>query len=451
MAPTTLADLAPEIVANIISHASDIKDLKNIRLASRDLNNQAVRELFREAFIRPTEDAVAHWNAFAGNAPLAQLARRAVIHTVEDITDDDRYAEQDVEEEVEESFQDAVSALAKFPNLDSLLLGFSAQCLGTDENNYWDDVMESAEVREERLQLVFKAIKARQDAGSSRLHKLTLFNLQNQPLPEFTESELFRDIMDQLDELHIQMVQESNEHGPDHDYTKMELRTFPKHLCSAWLSPIAANLQELSLYARTDNWGPFPGYFELGAISFPKLETLSLGYYTIAYDDQLDWVLSIKSLKKLVMHRCMIVRRIRIARENMEEWKTSTRDWKLLKDDDGEWCVAYGYDKHWSTLFDALATELPNLQAFAFDYPRRTWDGGQEREYSVEGCHSMRSSMFPERYVVFDNGILPTHWPEADKQGSIYWPEEVPNFHKDHLEEDQKSFDNLLEVCRSRS
>lgn len=451
MAHTTFEDLAPEIVANIISHASDIQDLKNIRLASKHLNNEAVRELFREAFIRPTEDAVNHWNAVASNGPLAQLARRAVIHTVEDITDDDRYAEQNVEEEVEDGFQEAVAELAKFPNLDSLLVAFSPQCLGNGENNYWDDVMEPVEARVERLQLIFEAAKARRDAGSSRLHKLTLVNLQNQPIPEVTESEEFRDVMGQIDELHIQMVQEYNEHGPDHDYTKIELRTFPKHLCSAWLSPIAANLRELSLYSRTDNWGPFPGYFELSAISFPKLETLSLGYYTIAYDDQLDWLLSIKSLKKLVMHRCMVVRRIRIARENMEEWETSTRDWELLKDDETEWCISYGYHKRWSALFDALAAGLPNLQAFAFDYPRRTWDEGTGREYNVEGRHSMRSSIFPERYVVFDNGILPTHWPEADEQGSICWPDEVPNFHMDHLEEDQKALDSFLEVCRSRS
>lgn len=448
---TTLQDLAPKIIANIISHASDIQDLKNIRLANKSLNNHAVRELFREAFMCRTEDAVDHWNAVAGNAPLAQLVRHAVIHTVEDITDDDRYAEQDMEEEVEESFKEAVSALAKFPNLDSLLLGFSIQCLGSGENNYWDDVMEPVEARVERLQLVFNAIKARQVAGSSRLHKLTLVNLQNQPIPEFTGIEEFRDVMGQLDELHIQMVQESNEHGPDHDYTRIELRTFPKHLCSAWLSPIAANLRELSLYARTDNWGPFPGYFELSAIYFPKLETLALGYYTIAYDDQLDWVLSIKSLKKLVMHRCMVARCIRIARENMEEWKTSTRDWELLKDDGEEWCVAYGYHKRRSSLFDALAVGLPNLQAFAFNYPGRTWNQGKEQEYSVESRHSMLSSIFPERYVVFENGILPTHWPEADAQGSIYWPDEVPNFHTDHLEEDQKALDNLLVVCRSRS
>ncbi|KAK8058487.1 hypothetical protein PG994_008935 [Apiospora phragmitis] len=430
-----------------------MQDLKNIRLASKNLNNHAVRELFREAFVRPTEDAISHWNAVAGCTSLAQLARRAVIHTVEDINNDDDYQEESVEEEVEENFQEDVSALAKFPNLDSLLLAFSVPCLGSGHDSWWQDVLESVETRLERLRLVFNAIKTRQDAGNTKIHELTLVNLQNQPIPEFTGSDLFRDVMSQLDELHVQMVQECNNHGPDHDYTKIELQTFPRHFCSAWLSPIAANLRELSLYSRTDNWGPFPGYFDPSAISFPQLETLSLGYYTIAYDDQLDWLLSIKSLKKLVMHRCMIARRIRIANENMEQWKTSTRDWDSLHSDPENWCVAYAYHKCWSSLFEALAAGLPNLQAFAFDYPRNNgyYCDGDTREYGVESRHSMLSSIFPERYVVFDNGILPTHWPEAEESGVIHWPDEVPNFHKDHLEEDQKAVDNLLEVCRSRN
>ncbi|KAK8035232.1 hypothetical protein PG993_010227 [Apiospora rasikravindrae] len=455
MAPTTIQDLAPEIVANIVSQAAgDIQDLKNIRLASKNLNSHAVRELFRETFVRPTEDAIAHWNAVAGSAPLAQLARRAVIHTVPDITDDDCYAEQNIEEEVEEGYQEAVSSLAKFQNLDSLLLAFSAPCLGLGSDDDCLEVMETVETRVERLQLIFNAIKARQDAGNSKIQKLTLMNLQNQPIPEFTGSDVFRDVMGQLDELHVQMVQEYNEHGPDHDFTRVELQTFPRHLCSAWLFPIAANLKELSLYSRTENWGPFPGYFDPSAISFPKLETLSLGYYTIAYDDQLDWVLSIKSLKKLVMHRCMIARRIRIAKENMQVWKTSTRDWEVLEADPEDWCDAWSYHGRWSSLFEALATGLLNLQAFAFDYPCHHFKFGAEqeesREYGVEIRHSMPSSIFPARYVVFDNGILPTHWPEASDQGVIYWHDEIPNFHNDHLEEDRQALDSLLEVCRSR-
>ncbi|KAK8065870.1 hypothetical protein PG997_012617 [Apiospora hydei] len=441
MAPTTIQDLAPEIVANIVSHAGNIQDLKNIRLASKKMNSHAVRELFRETFVRPTEDAISHWNAVAGSAPLAQLARRAVIHTVQDITDDDCYAEHDIEEEVEEGYQAAVSSLAKFPNLDSLLVAFSVQCLGLGSDDDCLEVLETAEIRVQRLQLIFNAIKARQDAGNSKIHKLTIMNLQNQPIPEFTESDVFRDVMGQLDELHIQMVQDC----------KRSLGT----CVLPWLFPIAASLKELSLYSRTDNWGPFPGYLDPSAISFPQLEKLSLGYYTIAYDDQLDWVLSIKSLKKLVMHRCMIVRRIRIAKENMEEWKTSTRDWDLLNADPEEWCDAWAYHQRWSSLFEALAAGLPNLQAFAFDYPRRHYRFGAEeresREYGVEIRHSMLSTIFAERYVVFDNGILPTHWPEADEKGVIYWPDEVPNFHNDHLEEDQKALDKLLEVCRSRN
>ncbi|KAF3033244.1 hypothetical protein E8E12_000671 [Didymella heteroderae] len=57
-------------------------------------------------------------------------------------------------------------------------------------------------------------------------------------------------------------------------------------------------------------------------------------------------------------------------------------------------------------------------------------------------------------YVVFDNGILPTHWPEAEDDGELYtWLEDedgFPNLHETCLEEDQKSLDRLMEKIRSR-
>lgn len=62
--------------------------------------------------------------------------------------------------------------------------------------------------------------------------------------------------------------------------------------------------------------------------------------------------------------------------------------------------------------------------------------------------------IFPKRYVVFDNGILPTHWPEArDDEGKLYswldagWP---INRHKMHLDADQQSLDRLLQTLTER-
>ena len=124
----------------------------------------------------------------------------------------------------------------------------------------------------------------------------------------------------------------------------MELQTFPDHLCFAWLSPISKNLKALTIYHKTDNWGPFPGHFNPGGIPFPKLETLALGYYTLAHDNDLDWILAIKSLKNLIFHNCMIASWIRIDKDNIADWKLKKHNWSVLpmSEDEGDaWAESF--------------------------------------------------------------------------------------------------------------
>jgi hypothetical protein len=137
--------------------------------------------------------------------------------------------------------------------------------------------------------MIFRAIKDRAAHKDNKpIQKLTIINLQNCPIPESTSTDLFREVITDLDELHISLTQEYNEHGLDHDYTRIGLRTFPSHSISSWLAPISCNLRELSIYSLNDNWGPFPGLFNFSSVSFPKLESLALGYYTLAHDDSID-------------------------------------------------------------------------------------------------------------------------------------------------------------------
>jgi hypothetical protein len=173
-----------------------------------------------------------------------------------------------------------------------LEIGFTPECIGRDHDNY-HEVAEEVEQREEVLELISQAIKDRAaDEKNRTIRKLTIVNLHNCLIPDFISSDHFRDVMGDLEELHtmgISMTQKCNEHGPDHDYTKVELQTFLAYFCSHWLAPVSKNLKALSLYSTTDNWGPFPGYFDPSGIPFPKLETLALGYYTVAHDNDFDW------------------------------------------------------------------------------------------------------------------------------------------------------------------
>lgn len=447
-----LLGLAPEIVEHIIKYAPK-EDLPNIRLANKELDKHAVGELFREVFISPSEEHIGTYTSISEHERLRRLPRSAIIHSQPDINMGDFPGSREYEERGE-NYEEAIAALAKFPNIDSLEIGFTPECCGDRENSWYEDVEETISARKEMFELIFQAIKDRAVNPDNRtIRKLTIINLQNCAMPDFTGSDLFRDVMGQLEELHLELTQESNEAGPDHDYTRVELQTFPDCLVSDWLKPISANLKALSIYSRTDNWGPFPGYFRPSGLSLPKLETLSLGYYTLAHDDDLSWLLDIKSLRQLVLHNGMILSRSRIEPHNMEEWKPRTEDWVAIPEEQepgftDNW-AQHAYHGKWSEFFGRIAEGLPNLVDFRFD---KNSPFGHPR-FCVKNRHICGVRVFPERYLVFDNGILPTHWPEAEEDGSIYfWTKDpFPNFHEERREEDQRGLDELLETCRRRA
>jgi hypothetical protein len=300
------------------------------------------------------------------------------------------------------------------------------------------------------LTLIFQAIKDRATDEKNRpIRQLTISNLQNCPIPKFTSSDLFRNVMSELEELHIFITQECNEHGPDHDYTKIELQTFPAYFCSHWLAPIAENLTALSIYGR-ENWGPFPGYFDPRGISLPKLETLALGYYTLAHDDALDWVLAITSLRKLILHNCMIASWLRIDRRNMAQWNIPMHDWTKMQDAGrGNWCEAFSYGGRWRQHLDRIEANLPNLVDFRFGYAE-TYSEDPYTSYRVTHRDSCLMEIFLERYVCFDNGILPTHWPEPRltlRNGQLHsWLKDgFPlDVQRESLDWDKKSLARLL-------
>ncbi|KAK3682889.1 hypothetical protein B0T22DRAFT_296091 [Podospora appendiculata] len=445
----TIQNLAPEIIDNIISKVRDKVDLKNLRLVSKDLDAHARRKLFEEVILKPDGDSISHWESTADHAVLSQIPRRALIQSREDVEDWEGYDEVD---EPDEEYQEAVEALSKFPRLSAVEIAFTPICVGVRERveEWAPEVSEDVWQRLYLLEWVFRAIRNRKSVeGASPIRSLTLRHLQNFPYDKFPSSKLFFSVMQQLEELHVGLVQEYNRHGPDHDYSCIELITFPPHFCSMWLQPIAPNLKALSLYSTTDNWGCFPGYFDPSAIVFPKLETLSLGYYTLAYDDQLDWLLNkCKSLTTLVLHNCMIVRHMSMEPRHLNLWNASTRGWQRVSPAEETSVAEHAYNGRWSDFFDKIAAALPNLREFRFD---------QFKEYGVNNRHLGGARAYPARYVTFSDGILPDRWEEAKDDGTIdCWSSRefkyvaLPNYHEETLEEDQKSLDRLLELCRAR-
>lgn len=351
--------------------------------------------------------------------------------------------------EIGEGFENAIAALSRYSNLCSVEINFTPDCEGHYDGARWEEWPdEIPAVRKKLLMLIFQATKDRAvDVKNRTIQKLTITNLQNYPVPDFTSSELFRSVMGQMDELHVSLIQEHNAAGPDDDYRKIELQAFPAHLCADWLAPISINLKALSIYHTYDNWGPFSGYFDSSGINFRKLAKLALGYYTLAHDGDLDWITAIKSLRKLVLHNCMIASWVRLERFNMAEWRVPTDDWIAIPDpDNDDWCASFKYEGKWSSYLDRIVTGLPNLVDFGFDYDESMCDVRQRDDGGAR--------IFPQRYIVFDNGILPTHWPEADEDGELHtWLETedgLSNLHEVCLGEDEDSLDGFVKKTRSR-
>ncbi|KAJ4337790.1 hypothetical protein N0V95_008232 [Ascochyta clinopodiicola] len=364
------------------------------------------------------------------------MIREATIHTQPNV---DRYLHGGSREDMKpnEDFEHALRALSRFPKLESVKISFTPECMGRQELRWDDYIVEDILRRKDLLSLLFQAIKDRAaDKENRTVRKLTIDNLQNCPIPEFTSLNLFRNVMGQLEEFHVSIIQQDSGYRREQENHWIELQTFPSHLCSAWLEPISHRLKALSIYSRSENWGPFPGYFDAIGLSFPKLETLALGNYTLAHDDDLDWILSIKSLKKLIMQNCMIACWVRTESDNIHEWKVRTHDWDRLPEEDDSDYVQFTYGGKWSQCFHRIAGELPNLIDFRFD---------QAREYSVQYPDRCRVRIFPGRYAGYDDGSLPDFWIDAK---DIWCDGNLANVHKEYFEEDQKSLDRLLDKLK---
>lgn len=484
---SSLLKLPPEILARIIKHAETKHDLMNIRLASKQLAAHSTRELFREVLLTPEDESVESLASIAGDEHMRRMPRRVAIRSQAhaaswDITDGELFdILGDSEDDSDALRAVGLPALARLPNADAVEVEFSPACAGEDDSDRWAGFVESLDQRREMLRLTLQAVADRakvlveqeeeeEDGGAGRhVRSLTIINLQNDPDPDIARSESFRGVAGRLEELHLATCQQSIADGPDHDYDQVELLTFPPHLCADWLLPMSSNLRALSLY-HSENWGPFPGRYDFSDLSFPNLETLSLGQYTIAHDDQLDWVFRQESLKTLILHNCMIVPRMRIWREDQENWKLSKQGWHALPrgvehgdgstraEREAEECE-FGYDGRWSRFFDRIGDELPSLVDFRFDF--HGWCGSDAKDiiYSVRNRQGCGARVFPQRYIVFDRGLLPSPWLEADHDGEneswLYdWQGRepmCPNFHEQHLDGDQASLERLLDKCRQRA
>ncbi|KAF4549250.1 Hypothetical protein D9617_22g065950 [Elsinoe fawcettii] len=457
----SLDSLSGELV-DMIVRRSPFKDLCNIRLACSRLNHAATRRLFGELILKPTEESIQRWKAVAHDERLQTIPKSVTIWSYPDV--DVRAHDDEADDSIvdEDDFFDAIGDLPTFCQVESVNLRSTADVCGNEEE-LWNDLFESNAYRLSTLKTIFTAVeKHNSSEGCKTVRDLTFRNLQNMPVPSLTTSACFKTVIQSLEGLHIQSTYEYNDAGPDHDLYKEERNKFHKHLLQDWIKPTSSHLKRLSLYDRT-NWGLLPGYFPAENLRLPQLEELSLGYYTIARNNQIDWLFECKSLKKLNLHNVQVLSHAELGTESIQAWSVDTSQWQRVADPEHPDVDFQQGDVHgsqhfecgtaWTSIFDRIADDLPNLEEINIQYT----DGWEPSTYDIEGRHGLSLDFSIKRYVGFWEGILPNPWPEVEDRhngeepdGSIEWCSSKINPHKEYLEEDKKAFDRMCEVVRQR-
>ncbi|RSL67591.1 hypothetical protein CEP53_002947 [Fusarium sp. AF-6] len=418
------------------------------------------------AHTKPRDEDFEPWHHSLNLENAAQEVHHVVIHsTPEDVAMGRDYKVwQHWEEKGGQypAFQTAINRITELPHLEALELRFSDQCHGVADPSLFLDDTEEAESRINTLKAVFGALDRRAaDPSNSVVRSLTIENLQNLPIPDFTKSNVFKNVMKDVNELHLSIATEYNEHGPDRDVYKKERQTFEPFLQTEILAPIAQNLTTLTLKFDQE-WGTAPGKFDGRNLLFPKLESLTLENFIIGHHDHMDWVYAQKTLKSLHLKDLRIVSHLLVEEESIDKWDLQTGDWKT-------WAYgAFGYESEnakvftfsdtWEIVFDSIRTSLPNLVDF------RLYDHSIDND-----LESFNKGVSRQRYMAFIEWMLPSPWIEAQRNGELDfgegWPEDQVDDEKEkqmaaedatlnparnNEEGDKRALNELLEAVKLR-
>ena len=489
-----ISDLPPEVLSLILGQLFDYQHdddpesrihyghLRNARLVCRQWEKLATAHLFRTLILDVgREDGVRSWKHKAwsdmvNSKTIQRVAQSVVIYSHPEggeLMDDE--ADSEVEHSDDEDagyFGAAVSSIAKLPNLKALQICFAEKCVGARETEWWeeDEDTEPISHRLQTLKTVFGALRRRRAAfdkedWTTAIRSLTLKNLQNLPIPEFTSSDLYKDVVKDINELHLMIAHEYNEPGPDHDLDRVERQTYEPYLEKELLPPLADQLRSLTLTFR-ECWGVVPAYFDGKGLVFPNLKTLTLGEFVIGHHDQFDWVLAQKSLETLRLDRCFIVSHLRVLNVQWDTWRARvpTHDWHEYPDGafgiEKDHSQAWGFSATWKTVYDSIRNGLPKLREFCSVH-HRYYNTFDRRE-------SMGASLSRRRYIAFESGLCPSPWIEAEDDGEMrfgnndpailpreatgnrYAPFESLNRAKETELGDTRAFQDLLRAVRER-
>ena len=375
----------------------DANALKQLRLANHEIGTLATEVLFHTAVLNPTDDSAKILTALVHS----EFRRDIKCVIVNDFNfEADELEDPDDELEVTKSYSGALASLCEFENLQELRLKFAEDCAAELDDRYDDGtrskfVNQTVEYRSAILSIICKAIE-----GLKNLRILSIRDLQDHMDRQILESDSFRSIRSRLTGLHLQITTEDPPHASAYAACH---RGFSVDLPEIWLIPVLPHLTHLTLYSYTCMWGLYPlvDFREIG--TFPCLESLSLGNWTIAHDWQIDWILSHRStLKELLLHDCPIIPALRMAKRK-ENNMASLNFPDLEAEGPDVWGDYFTLIMiRWHQVFERFRSDLSRLEHFALhctdiSIPNDCWSD-DDFDYRYTLTNSLRNT----RYHFYD-------------------------------------------------
>ncbi|KAJ4363517.1 hypothetical protein N0V83_009812 [Neocucurbitaria cava] len=381
----------------------NVETLKTVRLINKELGSLGTEILFRTAILNNWDDGADNFVNIVQSS-LNSLVRRVVINTS---YDPEYVGAGQEEEEFRESFGQAIAILCDFENVDEVVVNFARECAYPDDDPNSTDlsknVVETKTFRLEVLDFLFTAVRQ-----AEKVKALTIKNLQDYMDKAVFDSEDFAAVRDRLTKLHLQIATEGEEGALEDNIEKPACHQgFGIHLPDIWLKPLASQLTHLSLYGTECLWGVWPIVDLRQVPSFPQLKSLSLGNFTVAYDWQIEWILSHgPTLQELLLDDCPMIVALKLG-ESVAN--TIFPDLPRLMDvspgttDVPEWYFK-NIDLRWHDIFDRFRIKLLQLQHFSIGSGH--WANGTafEERYQLE-CHVLNG-----RYFMFDCGVDQSPW-----------------------------------------
>lgn len=279
-------------------------------------------------------------------------------------------------------------------------------------------------------------------------------------MQDFVDAELatcddFKAVMSCLQSLQLSVTSWQETQEIDDDISRdIELPEqhvfFGRDLRRFWLEPLQDRLLHLELTGRSA-WGYVPKC-DLRCLHFPKLKSLVLGEMTFTHDWQFEWILSHgKTLSSLTLEECPIIHATWIGHTlDNENYPIFTLGQRLKWErEDGDADLNYWtYEGRWHTWLRKFKAGLLFLREIKMINWFRSWsEVAQEKNGSkwARYCIFFSAGWAGEGQVQVPKGVDKPYFGglNTDYLGPEPW-------YPDCWEEDQKAFEELLEVVRRR-